>query len=79
MQDYYVDPEKLEYRPWLERVQPFTYNPTVPFFNILVPTADTTRYEFLLEALMGGNFNVMIGGETGTLWLGIRRLCNSKS
>jgi dynein heavy chain len=61
-----VDVASATFKPWLERVQPFRYNPSLPFFAVLVPTVDTTRYEFLLSTLMGGRHSVLIGGETGS-------------
>jgi dynein heavy chain len=38
----------------------------VPYFNILVPTADTVKFKYLLEKLITGGFNVLLTGETGT-------------
>eukprot|EP00698_Gefionella_okellyi_P007648 TRINITY_DN186_c0_g2_i1.p1 TRINITY_DN186_c0_g2~~TRINITY_DN186_c0_g2_i1.p1 ORF type:complete len:2597 (+),score=793.21 TRINITY_DN186_c0_g2_i1:164-7954(+) len=63
--DFYVDIESKTFKLWLDRVDEYEYNPTTPFFNILVPTVDTARYNFLLEALLNGRHNVLLGGETG--------------
>ena len=45
---------------------PFSYSPSTPYFNILVPTGETTCYEFLLKVLLANGSNVMVIGETGT-------------
>lgn len=43
----------------------FNYDPQVSFFEILVPTADTVKYKFLLHSLILAGHNVLITGETG--------------
>lgn len=43
----------------------FDYDPNCSFFEILVPTADTVKYKFLLSALVLAGKNVLITGETG--------------
>ena len=43
----------------------FIYDSNIPYFSILVPTADTTRYRHLLGKLMHGGHNVLFMGETG--------------
>ena len=37
----------------------------VPFFDILVPTIDTTRYGYLLEKLTDVKRSVLFTGTTG--------------
>jgi dynein heavy chain len=46
-------------------VTKFEYKAEMSYFNILVPTADTVRYKFLLETLLSHSHNVLITGETG--------------
>lgn len=43
----------------------FKYDPKSSFFDILVPTTDTTKYKFLLLQLLAAGSNVLITGETG--------------
>ena len=43
----------------------FKYDASIPFFGILVPTADTTRYRYLLDKLMNAGNNVLFMAETG--------------
>jgi dynein heavy chain len=43
----------------------FKYDPKAPFFGILVPTIDTTRYRYLLDKLMKAGHNVLFMAETG--------------
>ena len=45
---------------------PFTYDKSVPYFNILVPTGETTCYSHLLKKLVADGSHVMLVGETGT-------------
>ena len=44
----------------------FSYAPGTPYFNILVPTGETTCYDFLLKALVADGTHILICGETGT-------------
>jgi dynein heavy chain len=41
------------------------FNKDCSFFEILVPTADTTKYKFILNQLIGIGANILISGETG--------------
>lgn len=63
--DFNVDPASGRFVTWQEQVKHFQYNPTTPFFNILVPTADTVKYSTLLETLSRTGKNVLLMGETG--------------
>ena len=66
--DYYVDyslkfPPDL--KPWVSKVPAFTYNKTLPYFQILVPTVDTVRYAHLLELCLDVQRSVLFTGVTG--------------
>lgn len=63
--DYGIDPETHKLQLWVEKIPPFHYDPAKSFFEILVPTGDTTKYMFLLNTLIGAGYNVLITGETG--------------
>jgi dynein heavy chain len=52
--DHYLNIEKKEFRPWSDLVTQFKYIKDMPFFNILVPTADTVKFKYLLDHLMRG-------------------------
>jgi dynein heavy chain len=64
--DYFCEFQRKEFRPWIELVTEFKYSRSISYFNILVPTADTVKFKYLLDKLIGGGFNVLITGETGT-------------
>eukprot|EP00981_Chlorochromonas_danica_P000077 scaffold30_cov166-Ochromonas_danica.AAC.10 len=61
----FVDTSLREVRPWTTLLPTFQYDPNAPFFAILVPTADTTRYRYLLQRLANASHNVLLMGETG--------------
>jgi len=63
--DYGIDPETHKLGRWEEKIPAFNYDPEKSFFEILVPTGDTTKYMFLLNTLISAGFNVLITGETG--------------
>jgi dynein heavy chain len=63
--EFGIDRELHKLEPWGEQIPPFAYDPTVSFFEILVPTSDTVKYKFLLDTLVGAGHNVLITGETG--------------
>ena len=64
--DYYIDFQKREFKPWNELVQDWSYDAELPYFNILVPTADTVKFKYILDKLIMGGNNVLFNGETGT-------------
>ena len=47
-----VDPEARTFTPWEVIMDEFVYDPTMPFFNILVPTMDTTRVRYIVKTLV---------------------------
>eukprot|EP01041_Mallomonas_annulata_P002945 gene2945-5789_t len=61
----FVDISAKEVKSWGSIMPTFTYDPSVPFFGILVPTIDTTRYRFILDKLMNCGHNVLFMAETG--------------
>ena len=50
--DCYVDTKTGKWEDWTNIIEDFQYDPATPYFNILVPTADTTRCNYMLELLM---------------------------
>lgn len=38
-----VDLKTAEFVPWTSLIDPFVFDTDQPYFNIMVPTADTTR------------------------------------
>ena len=63
--EFGIDSEHHRLAPWTEQIPQFKYNPKISFFEILVPTADTVKYKFLIKTLIGSGHNVLITGETG--------------
>ncbi|RZC39366.1 dynein heavy chain 6, axonemal, partial [Asbolus verrucosus] len=58
-----VQEHRLE--PWAKILPNFTYNDTVPFFEMLVPTTDTVRFGYVMERLMYVDYPVLFVGDTG--------------
>jgi dynein heavy chain len=63
--DYYPNFEKKTFQNWNDKVTDFVYDKTVPYFNILVPTADTVKFKSVISRLVSKDKNVLITGETG--------------
>eukprot|EP00891_Asterochloris_glomerata_P001497 jgi/Astpho2/1497/e_gw1.00026.129.1_t len=73
--DYYCDPDSppapaspcrnFALRSWEEVVPPFKYDPQQPYFQIQVPTVDTTRFSWLLQAALEVQQPVLLTGGTG--------------
>jgi dynein heavy chain len=61
----YIDMVARDAKPWTSLMPQFTYNAAQPYFSILVPTIDTTRYRYLLDKLMNADNNVLFMAETG--------------
>ncbi|KAJ3137918.1 Dynein heavy chain 6, axonemal [Physocladia obscura] len=63
--NYYVHIKKRMFGQWDELVPIFSYNSDIPYFNMIVPTPDTIKYAYLLEALLTNGYRTLFGGETG--------------
>ena len=64
--DLQIDFKNRKFIAWEQSVPDFIYDPTVPYFDILVPTVDTYRYSFLLRTLLACGKSVLFSGQTGT-------------
>jgi len=65
--EYYVDPHKKDWALWEEKVNAsWRPNPSIPFHRLLVPTVDTVRHQFLLNALLNRRLHTLVVGGTGT-------------
>ncbi len=62
---YFVDVPSVSLKPWTAHMAPFTYDPAAPYFALLVPTVDTTRFASLLRTLLSSGRHVLFSGETG--------------
>ena len=68
--DYFVvtdDPNepKGKFAQWETVVQPFVYSKEKPYFELLVPNVDTTRFSFLLETCLDVDKSLLLTGGTG--------------
>ncbi|KAK7909361.1 hypothetical protein WMY93_014045 [Mugilogobius chulae] len=65
--EYCVDTKN---RAWVSFEEKLTaewrYNSNAPFYKIMVPTVDTVRYNFLVKALVAGQYPVLLSGPVGT-------------
>ncbi|XP_072807658.1 dynein axonemal heavy chain 6 isoform X2 [Vicugna pacos] len=57
------DTKRLD--PWERIIPTFKYSREVPFFEMLVPTADTVRFGYLMEKLLAVRHSVLLTGITG--------------
>jgi dynein heavy chain, axonemal len=55
-----------QFREWSEVIPAFTYSDTVPYFSLLVPTADTCRFFHVMQTLLIADRPCFITGVTGT-------------
>ena len=60
-----VNPESAAFVRWEELMDTFKFDLAEPYFSMLVPTVDTTRYTYLLNKLVRSGFNVLYAAETG--------------
>ncbi|KAK0131808.1 Dynein heavy chain 6, axonemal [Merluccius polli] len=61
----YMNLANRRLEPWEEILPSFRYHKEVPFFDMLVPTADTVRYGYLMERLLSVRRSVLFTGLTG--------------
>lgn len=50
----------------MHTVPEFNCDPSKPFSQIIVPTADTVRYTYVVDALLSAGKHVLCVGDTGT-------------
>lgn len=63
--DYFIDFKSKRFRNWEELIPNFKYDITIPYIKIMVPTADTVKFGFIIENLLLRNENILIVGESG--------------
>ncbi len=64
--DYCVSSDHGSFVSWASLTPAFTYQKGMPYFSVLVPTGETTCFDFLLKVLVDNSTHVMMVGETGT-------------
>jgi dynein heavy chain, axonemal len=71
--DYWLDPAipdgsqgKGDFRLWNDVVPEFVYDEKAKFFDLVVPTVDTTCYSHLMELMVRDRKPVYLTGVTGT-------------
>jgi len=62
---YVMDEDKSAFVLWDDLMAEFKYDVNTPYFNLIVPTVETTRYNFVMKKLMCGGYNVLLSAETG--------------
>lgn len=70
-----MDFETRRLESWEKIIPKFSYDPEVPYFDLLVPTIDTVRYGFLMEKLLDIRYSVLFTGTTGVGKVSISFLC----
>uniref|UniRef100_H3BAL0 Dynein axonemal heavy chain 10 n=1 Tax=Latimeria chalumnae TaxID=7897 RepID=H3BAL0_LATCH len=64
--DFHFDGGRKKWVPWRKLVTTYVHNPACKFIDILVPTVDTTRTNWLLEQMVKIKHPVVLVGESGT-------------
>jgi len=64
--DYRFSPETLQFEPWSEKVEPFNADFDGLFQNLVVPTAETTRQNYILDIHRACQRGVLYVGIAGT-------------
>jgi dynein heavy chain, axonemal len=64
--DYYYDLKKDKtFKPWSNKVSTFVYDKEASYFDLMVPTTDTTKYAFSLDLLIDIDKPVFFTGSSG--------------
>jgi len=53
------------FKPWVTKVPAFVFDKDVPYFELLVPTADTYKYSYCLDLLLSKEKPSFFTGYTG--------------
>ena len=65
--DYFYDLKSKDkgFKAWTVKVPAFVYDKDLPYFDLMVPTTDTTKYSFALETLLAIEKPCFFTGESG--------------
>jgi dynein heavy chain len=64
--EYYFDGETKQWVPWQAKIPKYVHEPDRKFKDILVPTVDTVRTQWLISLQVDVKRPVLLVGETGT-------------
>lgn len=64
--DNFFDTKSEDWRKWEDIMPAFEYDGSLPYFRLVVPTVDTVRYGFLLNAQARELNSMFFTGVTGT-------------
>ncbi|KAI5616269.1 dynein heavy chain 10, axonemal [Silurus asotus] len=64
--DFHFNANTKKWTPWSSLVPKYIHNPDMKFIDILVPTVDTTRTNWLLDQMVKVKRPVVLVGESGT-------------
>jgi dynein heavy chain len=64
--DYFFDAKTARWLNWLDGQPLFRIEADAKFNNIVVPTIDTIRHEWVIEKLLRKGYHVLCTGDTGT-------------
>ncbi|EDW82538.1 uncharacterized protein Dwil_GK25078 [Drosophila willistoni] len=65
MWNYRVDLQAKDWGKWIDIMAKFTFNPEISYYDMQVPTVDTTKYGYVADLLFKRDYPVMVTGETG--------------
>ncbi|KAL1130882.1 hypothetical protein AAG570_012123 [Ranatra chinensis] len=63
--DLYFSPVSKRMEKWATIIPLFKYDPSIEFFDVLVPTVDTVRFGYMMNLLLNENHPVLYTGTTG--------------
>ena len=66
MYEYCFDQDELKWVEWMRTIPEYVPNPDAPFSQVIVPTADTVRYAYVIDKLLLSDKHVLCVGDTGT-------------
>jgi dynein heavy chain len=64
--DYLYDLKRSkEFKPWTSKVPAFVYDKDSSYFDLMVPTQDTTKHAYILETLLFVERPIFFTGSSG--------------
>ena len=63
---FFFDPQDIVFKSWNEITPEFVYDKDTAYFNMIVPTHDVIKIQFIMTELVSNKKHIFLTGQSGT-------------